>query len=263
MLSFIFSAVCFFNNYFDRRLTEPDARHSRCLDASELQRIKVLQWCRLVAKFAARMVCDFAEIFIQGRTIDEICRLVRRRHNADVKRIVYLQSCLRRRLARKELKALRAEARSINKFKEISYALENKVVELTQRLQERTHEKKELQVKLAEVEKQLQQWLGRHEETDLRAKHLQSELHESQAQLTKREELLKAKEDIESKLSDALSHLSEKEAQVTKLIEEIRTHTVKLEAQQKTIDAAPRAEDGSIIATLKNENAKLPEPQVF
>ena len=86
-----------------------------------------------------------------------------------MKHVIYLQSCLRRRLARKELKALRAEARSINKFKEISYALENKVVELTQRLQELTNEKKDLQLRLSDIEKQLQQWISRHDETDSRS----------------------------------------------------------------------------------------------
>ena len=64
------------------------------------------------------------------------------RHGVD--KIIFIQSCVRRRLARKELKALKAEARAVSKFKEISYKLENKVVELTQNLQARTAEKKEL-----------------------------------------------------------------------------------------------------------------------
>ena len=64
-----------------------------------------------------------------------------------------MQSCIRRRLARKELKALKQEARSLSKFKEISYKLENKVVTLTQNLQRRTEEKKELQTRLEDLEK--------------------------------------------------------------------------------------------------------------
>ena len=73
-------------------------------------------------------------------------------YRSDIKKIILAQSCISRRLARKELKALKAEARYINKFKEISYKLENKVVELTQRLQERTAEKKDLLSRLAELE---------------------------------------------------------------------------------------------------------------
>ncbi|KAL5532985.1 MYO2 [Sanghuangporus sanghuang] len=187
-------------------------------------------------------------------------RMVQRRFKRDIKHIIYLQSCLRRRLARKELKALRAEARSINKFKEISYKLENKVVELTQRLQERTNEKKELQSKVSELEQQLQVWISRHEESDSRAKQLQADLHTSQTEVTKRDELLRAKQDVETRLAEALSRLSEKEALVQKLTEDLRSHAVKLEAQQKTIDTAPaRSEDGSVIATLKNEVSNLRE----
>ena len=90
--------------------------------------------------------------------------MVRRAYRSDVKHVIYLQSCIRRRLARKELKALKAEARSVSKFKEISYRLENKVVELTQSLQKRTEEKKGLEVQLREIELQLQTITARNED---------------------------------------------------------------------------------------------------
>ena len=187
--------------------------------------------------------------------------MARRRYKTDVKHVIYLQSCLRRRLARKELKALRAEARSINKFKEISYTLENKVVELTQRLQERSSEKKELQGKLSELESQLQMWMSRHEDSDSKAKQLQIDLNESNSELAKRAELLKTKEDIEVKLSDALKRLSEKDQQVLKLTEDLTVQSAKLEAQQKVINSTPTrtTEDTSVIATLKNEVSSLRE----
>ena len=125
--------------------------------------------------------------------------------------VVYLQSCIRRRLARKELKALRAEARSVSKFKEISYRLENKVVELTQSLQERTSEKKKLQTQLTELEQQLQQWINRHEEADSKAKGFQTSLQTVEAELSKRDELLQSKADVEKKLEEAVASLQEKE----------------------------------------------------
>ncbi|EJD05665.1 myosin 5 [Fomitiporia mediterranea MF3/22] len=187
-------------------------------------------------------------------------RLARRQFKSDVKHIIYLQSCLRRRLARKELKALRAEARSINKFKEISYRLENKVVELTQRLQERTGEKKELQSRLVDLEEQLQVWISRHEESDSKAKQLQNDWHVSQAEVKKRDELLLTKQDVETRLAEALSRLTEKEAAIQKLTEDLRSHAAKLEAQQKLLDNAPaRSEDQSVLATLKNEVSSLRE----
>ena len=163
-------------------------------------------------------------------------------------------------MARKELKALRAEARSINRFKEISYNLENKVVELTQRLQERTSEKKGLQARLEDIDKQLQQWISKHDELELRSRELSGELQVSRDEIAKRDDLLAAKKDIESRLEDALARLSEKESIIQKLTEDLRQHAAKLEAQQKIVDsAASRSEDNSIIATLKHEVGNLRE----
>ncbi|KAK7693062.1 hypothetical protein QCA50_002627 [Cerrena zonata] len=98
---------------------------------------------------------------------------------------------MRRRLARKELKALKAEARSVSKFKEISYKLENKVVELTQSLQRRTQEKKEIEGKLAELEKQLEAMTSRYEEADSRAKNLQAQLNSSNESLIRKTSFFK------------------------------------------------------------------------
>jgi myosin V len=188
-------------------------------------------------------------------------RILRRAFRADVKHVVYLQSCVRRRLARKELKNLKAEARSVSKFKEISYKLENKVVELTQTLQKRTEEKKSLQAQLSELERQLQQWVSRHEESDTRAKQLQVAVSTAEMEISRRDELLKAKADVERRLEDAVTKAAEKEETILKLTEDLMRQATQLEMQQKAIDSAPvrTAEDGSVISTLKNEVSSLRE----
>jgi myosin-5 len=172
-----------------------------------------------------------------------------------------MQSCVRRSRAKKELKALKAEARSVSKFKEISYKLENKVVELTQTLQARTAEKKQLEHKVTNLESQLTQWLSRHEDADAKAKKLTVELQNTQGELTKRDELLLAKAEIEKRLEDALSRVTEKEQAVEKLTEELSRRTVELETAQKSIDTRPvrNTDDSSIITTLKNEVSSLRE----
>lgn len=187
---------------------------------------------------------------------------MRRTFRADVKHVVYLQSCIRRRLARKRLKGLKAEARSVSKFKEISYRLENKVVELTQNLQKRTEEKKELQSKLNEVEQKLQTWMTRHEDADSRAKQFQSELVIVQAELSQRDELLRQKEEIERRLESTLAIVSDKEETIRKLEGEIARKVEELETQQKEFQNLPparSAEDSSVILTLKNEVSNLRE----
>jgi myosin-5 len=164
-------------------------------------------------------------------------------------------------LARKELKVLKAEARSVSKFKEISYRLENKVIELTQALQERNVEKKKLQSSLAELEQQLQQWVNRHEEADARAKQLQLNMQSIEAELTQRNEILASKADVEKKLEDALAKVAEKEAAIQKLTDDLIRQATQMETQQRVMDTAPvrNHEDSSVIMTLKNEVSSLRE----
>jgi myosin-5 len=164
-------------------------------------------------------------------------------------------------LARKELKALKAEARSVSKFKEISYKLENKVVELTQTLQKRTEEKKLLQSQLSELEQQLQQWVSRHEESDARAKQFLASLQSAEAEVTKRGELLQLKAEVEVRLEEAVTKAAEKEEAIQRLTADLIRQAAQLETQQKVIDSAParNMEDSSVISTLKNEVSSLRE----
>ncbi|KZV70470.1 myosin 5 [Peniophora sp. CONT] len=187
--------------------------------------------------------------------------LTRRHFQTDVKHVVYLQSCVRRRIARKQLKALKQEARSVSKFKEISYKLENKVVELTQTLQTRTAERKEVQAKLATAEQQLQMWMGRHETAENRAKQHQADLVAAQAEISSRDALLREKDDIERRLEEALTVIAERDESIKALEADLAKQAAELEAQAKAIhDAPPRTtEDGSVILTLKNEVSSLRE----
>lgn len=156
---------------------------------------------------------------------------------------------------------MKAEARSVSKFKEISYKLENKVVELTQNLQSRTEEKRALQRKLTELEQQLQQYITRHEEADARAKALQSSLQAAEAEMSQRDALVQAKAQVEQRLEEALAKAAEKEELIQKLHNDISRQAEQLEHHQRTIDSTPvrTQEDTSVIVTLKSEVAALRE----
>ncbi|KAG5635547.1 hypothetical protein H0H81_010894 [Sphagnurus paluster] len=235
-----------------------------------IQRKRFLDVKQVVTLFQSRVRGAQARRFYIKERNGQAARLLqslirgvfaRRAFRFDVKHIVYLQSCLRRRLARKELKILKAEARSVSKFKEISYKLENKVVELTQTLQQRTAEKKQLQAQLSELEQQLQQWINRHEESDARAKTFYASLTVAETELSRRDELLLAKADVEKRLDDAIAKAAEKEDVIQKLTDDLIRQSTQLEAQQRTIEAAPirNQEDNSVIMTLKNEVSSLRE----
>ncbi|KAI0272140.1 myosin 5 [Russula aff. rugulosa BPL654] len=187
--------------------------------------------------------------------------LVRRVFRSDVRHVIFMQSCIRRRLARRLLKSLKAEARSVSKFKEISYRLENKVVELTQTLQKRTEEKNEVAAKLGAIELQLKSWISRHEEVDARAKQLTSDLAASQTELTRRNELLHQKEAIEKRLEEAVATAQEREQTIRRLEDDLMRQASELEHRAKQVDSLPirNAEDSSVILTLKNEVSSLRE----
>ena len=90
-------------------------------------------------------------------------------------KVILAQCCIRRRLARNQLKKLREEARSISHIKEVSYKLENKVIELTQNLTKRTQENKSLLSQLSVLESQLMSWQERHSTLEQRAAGLEKE----------------------------------------------------------------------------------------
>ena len=70
--------------------------------------------------------------------------ITRRRYRLVLRGIVLLQSHFRRRKARLAFKLLRIEARSIGHIQAVNRGLENKIIELQQRLDERTKEVREL-----------------------------------------------------------------------------------------------------------------------
>ncbi|KAG6861754.1 hypothetical protein C0995_012759 [Termitomyces sp. Mi166 len=235
-----------------------------------IQRRRLVDTKRAITLFQSRIRgAQARKFYVQERNLRAACLLqslfrglfTRRAFHSDLDHIIYLQSCLRRRLARKELKALKAEARSVSRFKEISYRLENKVVELTQILQQRTTEKKQLQTQLVELEQQLQQWINRHDESDARSKSFQASLLAAEAELGRRDELLEVKAGVEKRLEEALAKAAEKEGIIQKLNEDVIRQAAQLETQQRTIEAAPvrNQEDNSVIMTLKNEVSSLRE----
>lgn len=134
-------------------------------------------------------------------------------------------------------------------------------MELTQTLQTRTAEKKELQAQLSELEQQLQQWINRHEESDSRAKQFHASLQSAEAELAHRDELLQAKTDVEKRLEEAIAKVAEKEAVIHKLTGDLIRQASQLEAQHRALETAPirNQEDSSVIMTLKSEVSSLRE----
>lgn len=118
---------------------------------------------------------------------------------------------MRRRLAKKELKGLKTEAKSVSHFKEVSYKLENKVVELTQTLQKRTTENKSLQGKLKTLEDQLQGWMSKYDDAEAQARQFKAKAEEPSVSRPKFDALEEQNEQLDNQLKSSLKRIEDQE----------------------------------------------------
>ena len=187
--------------------------------------------------------------------------LARQLYTRDRRRVVLLQSCVRRRQAKQQLKTLKTEARSATHFKEVTYKLENKVVELTQTLQTRTADNRSLQGKLRTLEQQLQSWQTKHDDADARARSLQGEVDKPTVALPEFEALSQQKKDLDARLEESLKKLAEQDAEIDRLHAEFLKEKTELEKQHESLKAslAAASDDSATVSTLRQEIASLRE----
>lgn len=130
------------------------------------------------------------------------------------KKIVIIQSLWRGKVARREYKTLRAEARDL---KNISYKLENKVVELTQSLGTMKSQNKALQSQVENYEGQIKSYKERSRVLEHRQKELQAEANQAgitAARLSAMEEDFKKLQANYDESTAKMRHLQEEEKQL-------------------------------------------------
>lgn len=182
-------------------------------------------------------------------------------HRSYIANVVRIQSLQRKRMAKKELAGLKHEAKSATKFKEISYKLENKVIELTQTLQKRTTERKELQERVSELDSQILSWSQKHEESETRAKSMASELALPTVPVSQFEQLVQAKREVDAKIEETMSRVAEQDSEIQRLSSELTAQTEALREKQEALDlaSAKSAEDTTTVAGLRQEISNLKE----
>lgn len=79
------------------------------------------------------MLREHKSIIIQKHIRGWLARVHYRR---TLKAIVYLQCCYRRMMAKRELKKLKIEARSVERYKKLHIGLENKIMQLQRKIDE-------------------------------------------------------------------------------------------------------------------------------
>jgi myosin-5 len=146
------------------------------------------------------------------------------------KKVVIIQSLWRGRQARRGYKKVREEARDL---KQISYKLENKVVELTQTLGTIKRENKTLVGQVESYENQIKSWKTRHNALENRTKELQGEANQAgitAARLSAMEEEMKT---LQASFEESAANVKRLQEEEKELRESMRVTTLELEETKR------------------------------
>ncbi|CAG8478778.1 2502_t:CDS:10 [Paraglomus occultum] len=185
--------------------------------------------------------------------------VARRQYKDTLKHIIFIQSCLRRRMARSELKKLKIEARSASHYKEVSYRLENKVIELTQSLEQKIKENKTLEARNSNLESQVRAWTDKNEKLELEFKTLKRETEMATVSLSGFKTLQEENQTIEARYRTSLEKIKAQDTQIENLTNELNKKDDEVAKLRTTVSKYKGTEDPATVLALKQEIAALRE----
>ncbi|ETN40215.1 uncharacterized protein HMPREF1541_04491 [Cyphellophora europaea CBS 101466] len=146
------------------------------------------------------------------------------------RKVVIAQSLWRGRQARREYKTMREEARDL---KQISYKLENKVVELTQSLGSVKRENKNLVSQLENYDSQLKSMRTRHNALEARSRELQSEANQAGIVAAKLAALEEEHAKLQTSHDEHLGNAKRLQEEQKKLTDQLNVSKTELETVRK------------------------------
>ncbi|ORX48771.1 hypothetical protein DM01DRAFT_1338431 [Hesseltinella vesiculosa] len=213
-------------------------------------------------KLAQRYFANFK----QNYAATQIQRLVRgflsRKKLQEQRRfITRVQGCVRKRQAKKHLQSLRVEARSATHLQQVSYKLENKVVELTQHITQHKEEKEQIRTKATQLESQIKSWMDKYDKLDSKTKALEAAAVQSTATL---QDLQSAYNDLQTKYDTTSEQLKERTAELERLqadLDQHRNEVTQLKNRPARIQTLGNGNSAGSsndeVAELKNQIAAL------
>lgn len=142
------------------------------------------------------------------------------------KKVVLIQSLWRGKKARREYKKMREEARDL---KQISYKLENKVVELTQMLGTTKAQNKTLAMQIENYESQLKAWKNRHNALEQRTKELQSEANQAGIAVARLQAMEEEMKKLQMSFDESMANIKRLQEEDRELRESLRVTKSELE----------------------------------
>ncbi|KAJ9157066.1 Class v myosin [Coniochaeta hoffmannii] len=146
------------------------------------------------------------------------------------KKVVIIQSLWRGRTARKDYKVKRAEARDL---KQISYKLENKVVELTQSLGTMKAQNRELKGQVENYEGQISAWRNRTNALEARAKELQTEANQAGVAAARLEQMEAEMKKLQASFEESSANVKRMQEEERQLRDSLRATSTELEVARQ------------------------------
>lgn len=180
------------------------------------------------------------------------------------KSAVIIQSAFRRQYAIRELQQLKVEAKSLNKLKEVSYQLENKVIDLTQSLTAKIQDNKKLMEEIANLKALLEQQGQAHETLKTRELEFNEKFDSQNAEHQQEvENLNRELETIKSEYASAGAKIEQLYKEQAELKQEVQRNIEELNKAKDDLVKRDTIEVDlkSHIEQLKTELAKLQQQQ--
>lgn len=156
--------------------------------------------------------------------------LAQRNYKTQRRKIILIQSCWRRKKAKEELKRLRIEAKSLSHFKEVSYKLENKVIELTQNLSKKHQENKLLLAQIENLENLNNAWKTKSKKWEEERNNLENNLNNANKALKKAFKLEKEIHTLREQLGISKENLKKLNEESDTLRESLSNKSAELES---------------------------------
>lgn len=185
-------------------------------------------------------------------------RFARKQYKARRHFIIHLQSHIRSLFGRKQLVSLRAEARSANHFKEVSYKLENKVVELTQTITAMTSERDKMNDRMTALETEIKTWMIKYEKLEQTSKENETKLNEPTVSQSEWDTLKQEHDMLSEKYTTLSNDLKARERDMATLQEQLE-HEKQENAtlQQQLMSKDDHYTEESEVVELRNQVAAL------
>ncbi|KAG0093543.1 Myosin type-2 heavy chain 1 [Podila epicladia] len=184
--------------------------------------------------------------------------MARRQYKKEIRAIILVQSCIRRNKARKELMSLKAEARSVNHLKEVSYRLEGKVVELTRALDLAHQQNKSFDSQVSTLESQVRLWKEKYElSQQFKSKEIARAAENPTVPKAEFEILKSENVELQSKYNESIERVRTLDLEIAKLTESLAK--TKDEIHKLAAQAKVKPEDSETVLALKRENQYVKE----